>query len=73
MVGLLGVYLILIFEQEWGWGVLFLFWVLPDLKSGVTYFIEPLSRRTNPLMYWAVVVTWIVLSILLLFGPTTTV
>ena len=66
LIGLIGIYLICLSEQNWGWGVLFLFWVLPDLKSGTTYFIEPLSRRSNPFLYWAVVLTWIVLSLYLL-------
>ena len=66
LIGLIGIYLIILFEQDWGWGVLFLFWVLPDPMSGTTYFIEPLSRQFNPFLYWAVVLTWIVLSLYLL-------
>ena len=67
--GLIGIYLIILFEQTWGWGLLFLFWVIPDLKSGTTYFIEPLSRRENPILYWLVVLTWIILSAYLLVIP----
>ena len=67
LLGLIAIYWIVIFDQNWGWGVLFLFWVIPDLKRGVTYFIEPLSRRSNPLLYWMVVLTWLALSGYLLF------
>lgn len=66
LLGLIAIYLIVIFEQDWGWGVLFLFWALPDLKSGTTYFIEPLDRRCNPFLYWSVVLTWIALAVFLL-------
>jgi len=66
LAGLLGIYLIVLFEQAWGWGILFLFWVLPDLKSGTTYFIEPLHRRSNPFLYWAVVLTWLGMSLYML-------
>lgn len=67
LIGIIAVYLIVIFEWNWAWGILFLFWVIPDLKSGVTYFIEPLERRSNPLLYWVVVLTWFALSVYLLF------
>jgi len=59
LIGLVAIYLIILFDQSWGWGALFLFWVVPDLKSGKTYFIEPLSRRSNPVLYWW---TWLALS-----------
>ena len=61
-VGLVGIYLIVIFEQGWAWGLLFLFWVIPDLKSGITYFLEPVDKRMNPVMYWAIVLTWLGLA-----------
>ena len=70
LVGLVVVYLAVLFEANWLWGVLFLFWVIPDLKSGTTYFIEPLSRRENPVLYWAIVLTWLILSVFLLLPST---
>jgi len=66
VLGLVGVYLAIFFEANWIWGSLFLIWVIPDLKSGTTYFIEPLHRRQSPILYWAVVLTWLWLSIYLL-------
>ncbi|MEM8877086.1 MAG: VOC family protein, partial [Pseudomonadota bacterium] len=48
------------------WGVLFLMWTLPALRSGQTYFVEHIQRRTNPALFWAIVGTWIVLSIYLI-------
>ncbi len=68
LVGLLAIYLIILFEQDWAWAMLFLFWVLPDLKSGTTYFIEPLSRRSEPVLYWSVVLTWLALSAYMLLA-----
>ena len=67
LLGLILIYLAIAFEADWLWGMLFLFWVIPDLKSGVTNFIEPLNRSQNPVMYWAVVLTWIGLSVSYLF------
>ena len=68
-LGLVGVYLIVLLEQDWAWGLLFLFWVIPDLKSRVTYFIEPITRASNPVLYWATVLTWLGLSSYLLITP----
>ncbi|MEM0895759.1 MAG: VOC family protein [Verrucomicrobiota bacterium] len=66
MIGIVVVALAVLFEMDWIWGVLFLYWIIPDLFSGTTYFIEPLQRSRNPWLYWTVVVTWLVLSAYLL-------
>ncbi len=66
IIGLISIYFIVFFEQDWAWGLLFLFWVVPDLKSGTTHFIESISRKTNPILYWSIITTWLVLSLVLL-------
>lgn len=66
LIGLVIVFLAVLLEADWLWGLLFLFWVIPDLKSGTTYFMEPLCRRQNPFLYWTVIITWLVLSAYLL-------
>jgi len=66
IVGLIGVYLIVLLEQDWAWGLLFLYWVVPDLKTGVTYFIQAVDRRHSPATYWAIVGTWLAMSAYLL-------
>lgn len=68
LLGLIVVYLAIFLEADWLWGALFLLWVIPDLKSGTTHFIEAISRSQNPAMYWAVVLTWIGLSAYLLIN-----
>ena len=64
MVGLLLIYLTVILYPgyQWLWGVLFLYWVIPDLFTGSTYFIEPIHRNVNPVLYWLIVLTWLALS-----------
>ncbi|MEM1288491.1 MAG: VOC family protein [Pseudomonadota bacterium] len=51
------------------WGVLFLIWTWPAVRSGRTEFIEPISRTHQPLLYWALVGTWVVLSLWLILWP----
>lgn len=63
IVALVLMFLVIYFEQEWGWGLLFLVWVIPDLFRGVTYFVEPVRRDTHPLLYWVIIISWILLSV----------
>ncbi|MEM9419721.1 MAG: VOC family protein [Planctomycetota bacterium] len=69
ILGLILVYLAVLTETSWVWGVLFLIWVLPDLKTGVTHFIEPVPRRGHPVLYWTIVITWILMSGYMLLEP----
>ncbi len=63
LIGLVIVFLSLVMNWQWLWGVLFIFWVIPDLMSGYTHFMEPVERKANPFIYWTIILTWIGLSI----------
>lgn len=63
ILGLILVWVATMYNLSWAWGVLFLFWVVPDLFSGVTYFMEPIYRVERPLLYWAIVISWLLMSI----------
>ena len=56
-------YVAIFMNWEWMWGILFLYWVIPDLFSGVTYFVEPIHKKTDPNLYGIIVVSWIVLAL----------
>ena len=56
-------YVAIFMNWEWMWGILFLYWVIPDLFSGVTYFVEPIHKKTDSNLYWIIVVSWIVLAL----------
>ncbi len=62
VLGLAFIYLAVFSDQHWVWGLLFLLWVLPDLKSGITHFMEPLDRRSHPWLYWITILSWLLLS-----------
>lgn len=66
IAGLVLVLLAVLLEANWVWGVLFLLWVIPDLKHGSTHFLEHIERRKNPLVYWLVVSVWTLLSVYLI-------
>ena len=63
ILGLILVYLASWFNLQWIWGILFLIWVIPDLFSGVTFFLEPIEKKENPVLYWLIMISWIVLSL----------
>jgi len=64
VVALILMYLIFLMNWEWMWGILFLFWVIPDLFSGSTYFIEPIHKKEHPWLYWIIVFSWILMAVL---------
>ena len=55
--------------QNWVYALLFLAWAGYDLVSGESNFIQRLTRREQPVSYWLVVLTWILLSLLWLLYP----
>jgi len=63
ILGLILVYMAMWYNWQWIWGVLFLLWVIPDIFSGVTYFIEPIARKEHPILYWLILSSWILMSI----------
>ena len=64
IVALILMYVAIFMNWEWAWGVLFLYWVIPDLFSGVTYFVEPIYKKENPNLYWIIIFSWILMATL---------
>ncbi|MEW7290243.1 hypothetical protein [Aquimarina sp. 2304DJ70-9] len=63
IIALILMYVAIIMDWQWAWGILFLLWVIPDLVSGTTYFIEPIDRTTNPFLYWVIIISWILMAL----------
>ncbi|MGH1388045.1 MAG: hypothetical protein ACRBBL_25215 [Kordia sp.] len=63
IVALILMYVAILMSWEWAWGVLFLFWVIPDLFSGITYFIEPISKKEDQVLYWIIIISWLLMAI----------
>ena len=55
--------------QYWVYALLFLAWGAYDLATGESSFIQRVTRRDQPITYWLVVSTWILLSALWLAYP----
>ena len=59
----------LLFNVQWIWGVLFLLWLIPDLLSGTTYLLEPIHRKSNPVLYWLLILVWASLAMYFFIPP----
>lgn len=68
IIALFAVYLAVMFSRDWAWGALFLVWLIPDLRSGTTYFVEPVERSSHPLLYWLIMLSWLWISLFLIIG-----
>ncbi len=55
-----------IFDLQWVWGLLFLFWAAPSLFTGETFLVEPVRRTENPWLFWTIVTLWLSLSLTLI-------
>lgn len=62
-LGLIGVIIIFVMDWQWAWGILFLYWVIPDIFTRVTYFLEPVEADKSPFLFWSIVISWIVMSL----------
>ncbi|UTW66490.1 hypothetical protein KFE94_17855 [bacterium SCSIO 12643] len=60
---LIFLYIAILKDWQWIWGILFSIWVIENLKSQSTYLIEPIERKDTPVLYWSMVVTWTLLAI----------
>ena len=60
-------YIAVLFNWQWFWGIFTLYWITPSFFTGVTYFIEPITRKDNPLLYWIIMITWVAFSVVMFF------
>lgn len=65
-LGLICIWLAVFLELNLFWGVLFLLWSWPAIRTGRADFIEPVYRQKNPLLFWGVAGSWIGLSLWLI-------
>ena len=69
VLGLSLLYLAILLNWQWVWGIIFLIWVIPDIFSGITYFMEPIERKTHPILYWLIITSWIWMSVYMIALP----
>ncbi len=45
------------------WGLLFLYWTIPNFYSGHAFLLSDVNRLEDPLLFWAVQLAWVVLGL----------
>ncbi len=66
LVALAIIYLAVVMNWQWVWGLLFLMWTVPALYSGRTTLVETVDRDDSPILFWVIIATWLVLSLYLI-------
>ena len=66
MLGLAALWLATALGWTWPWGVLFLALTWNAVRLGETTLVEPVSLRTNPVLFHGITATWVLLSLSLI-------
>ena len=72
LAGLVAVWIAVVLEIDAFWGVLFLLWTWPAIRTGRADFIEPVFRESQPLLYWGLATTWVALSLWMILASLAT-
>lgn len=51
-------------NQVWLFAVLFIGWAVYDVLAGESHFIQRITRRDHPVVFWSIITSWIVMSVL---------
>lgn len=51
----------------WVWGIFFLYWAVSGIVTGHAFVVQTVNRDENPVIFWLVSITWLVLAGLTLF------
>ena len=63
VVGLAILWIAALLDQVWVFALLFVGWALYDIAMGESHFIQRVTRRDHPVLFWSIVGSWIVLSV----------
>ena len=48
------------------WGLLFIYWIIPNFYSGRAFLVFDVARDEAPLLFWLVQLTWLALGIMMI-------
>ncbi|WP_350335548.1 VOC family protein [Coralliovum pocilloporae] len=69
LIGLAIIWLAALFDLQFIWGILFILWARPALTSGYIDLFEPVDRQARPVLYWAIMGTWLFFGVWLMLSP----
>ena len=47
------------------WGLLFLYWTIPNFYSGRAFLLSDVTRDDDPVLFWLIQIAWVVLGLML--------
>ncbi|MEP1199056.1 hypothetical protein [Tateyamaria sp.] len=47
------------------WGLLFLYWTIPNFYSGHAFLLSDVTRDDDPILFWLIQIAWVVLGLML--------
>ncbi|WP_299848276.1 hypothetical protein [uncultured Roseovarius sp.] len=50
------------------WGILFLYWTIPNFYSGHAFLLSEVSRAHDPILFWLIQIAWVSIGIMLLLS-----
>ncbi|MEM9033699.1 MAG: hypothetical protein AAGA99_21605 [Actinomycetota bacterium] len=51
-------------NQLWAFALVFLVWAVADVRAGESAFVQRIVRSEHPVLFWALVGSWVALAIL---------
>ena len=62
MLGLILMGLAIYFDWGWFWAVFILLGLMHVIRSGEIHFVEAVSKKETPRLYWIMIVIWSLLA-----------
>lgn len=62
IVVLIFMLLAVLFNWSWFWGLLLLFGLIHYIYTGEIHFVEVVSRKESPMLYYIMIIFWSVLT-----------
>ena len=62
-IALVAVWCAVLINQTWIFAGLMVAWAVYDLVTGESIFVQRVNRRDQPITYWVIVSSWIVLGV----------
>lgn len=48
------------------WGVLFLYWTIPNFYAGHAFLLSDITRQDDPILFWLIQIAWLVLGLMMI-------
>lgn len=48
------------------WGLLFLYWTIPNFYSGHAFLLSDVTRDEDPILFWLIQIAWVVLGLMMI-------